>query len=118
MKLNQSDIIPCNRLTRWSNNEARYNSKEEKAYTLGAAGGMFMMWRPYAASENSSLPAEDNPGLPREVGALIGDYLNRGDAAKMAETCKKANSMAKQMHKEYIDKNGKSYDEIPYLAFI
>ncbi|QRN03852.1 hypothetical protein GH742_08185 [Legionella sp. MW5194] len=117
MKLNQSDILLCNRLTRWRNNDARYHSKEEKAYSLGAASGMLMMWRPYAASETSLLPAEDNPGLPREVGALIGHYLNRGDAAKMAETCKKANTVAKQMHKEYLDKNGKSYDENPYLVF-
>lgn len=121
MRLTQPDIHRINKLTYKKNCIARYKSPEEKQFTLAAAAGLLLMWRPYVLQDNLQMQAEQSAekitvGLPAEIGQLVGNYLTRKEAVNVVKTCDAANKSACLARKEYIEKHGKSYEEDVYVA--
>lgn len=110
-----------NQRVRRRNNTRRYDSLEEKEFTLAAAAGLFLMWSPYSPSdeikEESSLENKQ-VGLPAEIGQLIGHYLNRKDGAGIAQVCQNANKSALEARDSYVKNNGKSYEEESYTPLM
>lgn len=110
MLLTFQDIQRCNQSVTTENkkidkenNNRRYNSSEEKQFTLGACVGFFSLWKP------SIEPRQI--GLPPEISCMIGEKLSRDDARNIALTCKKANTAGKENRELYIEEHGKTYEE-------
>jgi len=91
------------------NNKKKYNSPEEKQFTLGACVGLFSLWKP--------LSGDQRAGLPPEISCIIGDELSREDARNIALTCKKANTTGKANRDAFIEEHGKSYEEVPHEEY-
>lgn len=111
----------ANQRVRRRNNTRRYDSLEEKEFTLAAAAGLFLMWSPYSPSdeikEESSLENKQ-VGLPAEIGQLIGHYLNRKNGASVAQVCRNANKLALEARDSYVKNHGKSYEEESYTPLM
>ncbi|STX28888.1 Uncharacterised protein [Legionella beliardensis] len=112
MKLTNKDIIYCNDQIRRRNKQARYNSIEEKKFTMAGTGGMFLMWQPYSNSTNEQI------GLPQEIGQTIGEYLDWKKRTNIAQVCQNAHQSAIYPKEEYITRHGKSYEEESYVSLL
>jgi len=101
-----------------TNNQLRYESREEKEFTLAATAGFLSMWQPIPANSPVTNKPLTNVTLPNEIGYLVGSYLERKDGSVIAQTCRSANESGKVARADYLKKRPKSYQEQAYFPLI
>jgi len=85
--------------------------KEEKKFAEQAALGLLLMWNP---------DSTQTAGLPLEICLLIVSFIqpSRLEAVQISKVCKKAFLFGHIARNEYIEKHGKSYEELdPYVIY-
>lgn len=83
--------------------------EEENQFALGATLGFLLMWNPSSDKEMK---------LPLELCLLIVSFIrpSRIDAVKFSKICKQAFVFGTNAKHEYMEKHGKSYEELqPYV---
>ncbi|WP_147292353.1 hypothetical protein [Legionella hackeliae] len=118
MKITNRDIVQANRNVYKRNCKARYNSKEEKIFTMSSAAGLLLFWNPYVPEEGSFTRGNKQIGLPVEIGQLIGSYLSRCDAAVVVQVCLCAFKSAIAAKEVYVKAHGQSYQEESYTPLV